>query len=76
MRTSEDNELERTTMQTDKVTEIVEMVREYFLKTIKDEYTDVGDVWCLLDSIHDSCCGRTLEEWLADEENNKPTSRQ
>ena len=63
-------------MPTEKLTEIAEMVREYFLKTRADEYTDVDDVWCLFDNIHVNCCGRTLEEWLADEESSEPTSRQ
>ena len=63
-------------MPTEKLTEIAEMVREYFLKTREDEYTDVDDVWCLFDHIHVSCCGRTLEDWLADEESSEPTTRQ
>ena len=59
-------------MQTDKVTEIVKMVREYYLKTIKDECANVEDVWYLLDDIHANCCGQTLGNWLADKERNEP----
>ncbi len=43
---------------------IAAMIRGYFRKTQREEYTDVGDVWEIFDEIHKLDCGESLQDWL------------
>jgi len=48
---------------TSKQLAVVGLIREYYRRTQRDEYTDVGDVWELLDEMHRILCGESLSGW-------------